>query len=48
LCSDAIEILKGKKNRILLIPKQVTLSKTTVRTCLNGTLVQEEDTITDP
>ena len=45
--SDAIEILKGKKNRILLIQKQVTLSKTTVRTCLNGTLVQDRNTITD-
>ena len=45
--SDAIEILKGKKNRILLTQKQVTLSKTTVRTCLNGTLVQDRNTITD-
>ena len=45
--SDAIEILKGKKNRILLTQKQVTLSKTIVRTCLNGTLVQDRNTITD-
>mgnify|MGYP000026391263 FL=1 len=45
--SDAMEILKGKKNRILLTQKQVTLSKTTVRTCLNGTLVQQRNTITD-
>ena len=45
--SDAVEILKGKKNRILLTQKQVTLSKTTVRTCLNGTLVQDRNTITD-
>ena len=45
--SEAIEILKGKKNRILLTQKQVTLSKTTVRTCLNGTLVQDRNTITD-
>ena len=45
--SDAIEILKVKKNRILLTQKQVTLSKTTVRTCLNGTLVQDRNTITD-
>ncbi|CAI8216675.1 MAG: Bifunctional purine biosynthesis protein PurH [Flavobacteriaceae bacterium] len=45
--SEAIEILKGKKNRILLIQKQVTLSKTTVRTCLNGILVQDRNTITD-
>ncbi len=44
---DALEILKGKKNRILLILKDIELSNTTVRTCLNGTLVQERDNITD-
>ena len=44
---DALEILKGKKNRILLILKDVELSNTTVRTCLNGTLVQDRDNITD-
>lgn len=43
----ALEILKGKKNRILLIQKEVVLPKTTVRTCLNGTLVQDKDGITD-
>ena len=44
---EAITILSAKKNRILLTQKQVTLSKTTVRTCLNGTLVQDRNTITD-
>jgi len=45
--SEALEILKGKKNRVLLIQKQVELPNTTVRSCLNGTLVQEKDTKTD-
>lgn len=43
----ALEILKGKKNRILLVLHEVELSKTTVRTCLNGVLVQDRDNITD-
>lgn len=45
--NQALETLKGKKNRILLIQKEVTLSETTVRTCLNGALVQERNTKTD-
>ncbi len=44
---DALEILKGKKNRILLVQKQYALPKTTVRTCLNGALVQDRDAKTD-
>lgn len=44
---EALEILKGKKNRILLVQKNVELPQTTVRTCLNGALVQERDNITD-
>lgn len=44
---DALEILKGKKNRILLILNDIDLPKTTVRTCLNGVLVQDKDHITD-
>ena len=44
---EALTILKGKKNRILLIQKEVELPKTTVRTCLNGSLVQDKDGITD-
>ncbi len=44
---QALEILKGKKNRIILILKDVELSKTIVRTCLNGALVQDRDNKTD-
>ncbi|MFC4723481.1 bifunctional phosphoribosylaminoimidazolecarboxamide formyltransferase/IMP cyclohydrolase [Geojedonia litorea] len=44
---DALEILTGKKNRILLILKDTELAQTTVRTCLNGVLVQDRDSITD-
>ncbi|QYA25297.1 bifunctional phosphoribosylaminoimidazolecarboxamide formyltransferase/IMP cyclohydrolase [Gramella sp. MT6] len=45
--SEALEILKGKKNRILLILKDVELPKDQVRTCLNGVLVQDKDLKTD-
>ncbi|MEO9569781.1 MAG: bifunctional phosphoribosylaminoimidazolecarboxamide formyltransferase/IMP cyclohydrolase [Polaribacter sp.] len=44
---DALAVLKGKKNRIILIQKEVELPTTTVRTCLNGSLVQDKDSITD-
>lgn len=44
---QAIEILKEKKNRIVLIQKDLELPKKQVRTCLNGILVQEKDLITD-
>lgn len=44
---EALEILKGKKNRVLLIQKQTELPKTLVRTCLNGVLVQDKDLKTD-
>ena len=44
---EAITILKGKKNRILLIQKDAKLPTTTVRTCLNGVLVQDKDAKTD-
>ena len=43
----AQEILEEKKNRILLIQKETELPSTTVRTCLNGVLIQDKDTITD-
>lgn len=45
--ADALEILKGKKNRIVLTLKNIVLPETTVRTCLNGTLVQGRDNKTD-
>ena len=44
---DALTILKGKKNRVLLIQKSVELPNQIVRTSLNGILVQDRDTITD-
>ena len=44
---EALEILKGKKNRIVLIQKDIELPQTTIRTCLNGALVQFRDAITD-
>ena len=44
---EALEILKGKKNRIILIQKDVELPKTLVRTSLNGLLVQDKDFRTD-
>ncbi|MDM1397327.1 bifunctional phosphoribosylaminoimidazolecarboxamide formyltransferase/IMP cyclohydrolase [Myroides odoratimimus] len=43
----AIEILKEKKNRIILVIKETELPKKQVRTCLNGILVQDKDNITD-
>ena len=44
---DALEVLKQKKNRIILIQKQVKLPTSQVRTLLNGVLYQEKDLITD-
>jgi phosphoribosylaminoimidazolecarboxamide formyltransferase/IMP cyclohydrolase len=41
----ALEILKAKKNRIILIQKPVALSKKTVRTALNGVLEQDKDAV---
>ena len=44
---DAQALLQGKKNRILLILNDIEFAKTSVRTCLNGFLVQDKDFITD-
>lgn len=44
---DALEILKGKKNRIILIQNDVQMPDMLVRTCLNGMLLQEKDHKTD-
>ena len=44
---EAETILKGKKNRILLIQKLHELPKMMTRTCLNGALVQDRDRLTD-
>ncbi len=45
--SEALEVLKGKKNRMLLILKPQELPKTITRTCLNGVLVQDRDLLVD-
>ena len=45
--AEAEDILKGKKNRILLIQKETELPQKQVRTCLNGVLVQDKDHKTD-
>jgi phosphoribosylaminoimidazolecarboxamide formyltransferase/IMP cyclohydrolase len=44
---DALELLKGKKNRILLVQKDTLLPPSTYRSCLNGILVQDRDSKTD-
>ncbi|MEW2921300.1 bifunctional phosphoribosylaminoimidazolecarboxamide formyltransferase/IMP cyclohydrolase [Muricauda sp. ANG21] len=45
--NEALEILKGKKNRIILIQNEIDLPETLVRSCLNGVLVQDKDSKTD-
>lgn len=45
--ATALEVLKGKKNRIVLRQKEAKLPDTTTRTCLNGALVQDRDMVTD-
>jgi phosphoribosylaminoimidazolecarboxamide formyltransferase / IMP cyclohydrolase len=45
--SSALTILEEKKNRIILVQKEVKLSRTSVRSCLNGVLVQDKDLVTD-
>lgn len=44
---DALEIIQTKKNRIILVQKEVKLPTQSVRTSLNGLLVQDKDFITD-
>ncbi len=44
---DALEVLKGKKNRILLEIHDIDMPKTNVRSCLNGVLVQDRNNVTD-
>jgi phosphoribosylaminoimidazolecarboxamide formyltransferase/IMP cyclohydrolase len=44
---EAVEILKGKKNRIILVQKETDMPDTQYRTALNGVLYQEKDNITD-
>jgi phosphoribosylaminoimidazolecarboxamide formyltransferase/IMP cyclohydrolase len=45
--AEAIEILQEKKNRIILVQNEVDLPQKQVRSCLNGLLIQERNTITD-
>ena len=45
--ADALELLKTKKNRILLQQNEVPLPKTQFRTVLNGVLHQDKDLKTD-
>ena len=44
---EAIAVLQEKKNRIILVQKEVALPAKQVRTCLNGLLIQERNNITD-
>ncbi|MHC5354525.1 bifunctional phosphoribosylaminoimidazolecarboxamide formyltransferase/IMP cyclohydrolase [Myroides sp. LJL115] len=44
---SAVEILKEKKNRIILVLNDIVLPTKQIRTCLNGILVQDKDNITD-
>lgn len=41
--AEALEILKGKKNRIILVQKEAELPKRQFRTLLNGVLEQDKD-----
>lgn len=41
--ADALEILKSKKNRVILIQKPVQLAEKQIRTVLNGILEQDKD-----
>lgn len=43
----ALEILKSKKNRIILVQKPVALPQTNVRSALNGILWQTRDNVID-
>ncbi len=45
--AEALELLKGKKNRILLEIHDIEMPKTNVRSCLNGVLLQDRNNITD-
>ncbi len=46
-CSEALEILKSKKNRIILKQNPFTLPEFQFKSALNGVLFQEKDLITD-
>ena len=41
--NEALELLKSKKNRIILVQKYAEFSTTIERSCLNGKLIQQRD-----
>lgn len=43
--ADALEVLKGKKNRIILKRKEFKMQDTMFRNVLNGVLVQDKDNV---
>jgi phosphoribosylaminoimidazolecarboxamide formyltransferase/IMP cyclohydrolase len=45
--NDALEILKQKKNRIILVQKDTRMQGKTVRTILNGIILQDRDQSTE-
>jgi phosphoribosylaminoimidazolecarboxamide formyltransferase/IMP cyclohydrolase len=45
--ADALAILTEKKNRIILQQHKIALPESQVRSCLNGILVQDKNSITD-
>jgi phosphoribosylaminoimidazolecarboxamide formyltransferase/IMP cyclohydrolase len=45
--TEALHILQEKKNRIILTLNEVPLPQRQVRSCLNGLLIQDRNTITD-
>ncbi|HYG49838.1 MAG TPA: bifunctional phosphoribosylaminoimidazolecarboxamide formyltransferase/IMP cyclohydrolase [Flavobacteriales bacterium] len=45
--AKALEVLKSKKNRIILIQKPVVLPQFNVRSALNGVLWQQRDSVVD-
>ena len=45
--NESLKLLKGKKNRIILIQKENKLPKENIRSCLNGILMQDKDLKTD-
>lgn len=45
--ADALEVLKGKKNRVLLVKKQNLNTQKQYKNLLNGVIVQDRDLVTD-
>ncbi len=45
--SEALELLKGKKNRILLVQKQFSFPEKQFRSILNGVLEQDKDIVSE-